>query len=81
MFIKSSFCDASTCPEVDLSFARSNFCEAGSCPEVGIELDFETGTDTVLFRDSEDPDTVVRIKPESWKTFVAGVKAGEFDLA
>jgi hypothetical protein len=71
-FVKSSFCDASTCPEV--GYVKSSFCDSNSCPEI------HTTEDVVLFRDSEDPDTVVKIKPESWRTFVAGVKAGEFDV-
>lgn len=72
MWVRASDCDSNTCPEVQ--FIKASGCEAGSCPEVG----YEGGT--ILFRDSEDPDTVVKVKPQSWQLFLAAVKRGEFDL-
>ena len=37
--------------------------------------------DTMLVRDSKDPDgAILRFTTAEWNAFVAGVRAGEFDL-
>jgi hypothetical protein len=58
-------------------FRKSTFSGASNanCVEVGFE------TSAVLMRDSKDKDgPVLRFTVEEWKAFLAGVKAGEFDL-
>lgn len=54
---------------------RSSRCEGGACVEVAF-------TDAgVLVRDGKDPDgPVLRFTREEFAAFVAGCKAGEFDL-
>lgn len=43
-------------------------------------VEFAPGWDGVGLRDSKDPDGPrLRFAVESWRTFVAGVAAGEFD--
>jgi hypothetical protein len=59
-------------------FRKSSFSGASNpaCVEVGFE------TSAVLMRDSKDSGgPVLRFTVNEWKAFVAGVKAGEFDLA
>jgi hypothetical protein len=59
-------------------FRKSSFSGASNpaCVEVGFE------TSAVLMRDSKDRGgPVLRFTVAEWKAFVAGVKAGEFDLA
>lgn len=70
-FRTSSFCEGASCAEV--GFEKSSFCDAGVCAEV------HRG-DTVLMRNNQNPDVVVEFDHDEWKAFVAGVKAGEFDL-
>jgi len=56
-------------------FTRSSYCHSGACVEVA------QYSDLISIRDSKDPDgTALHFTPEEWKAFVAGVKAGEFDL-
>lgn len=58
------------------SWRTSSYCSVGSCVEVGWQPD-----GTVALRDTKD-----RARPphvytaREWADFVAGVKAGEFDL-
>jgi hypothetical protein len=53
----------------------SSFCSAGGC--VGARLD----GDDVVVSDRTHPDRpALRFRREEWIAFVAGVKAGEFDL-
>jgi hypothetical protein len=58
--------------------SRSNGSGGNQCVEV--DLDAETGA--VLVRDSKDPITGCRLRftDAEWDAFIAGVKAGEFDL-
>jgi hypothetical protein len=59
-------------------FRKSTF--SGSSNPACVEVGFVTSE--VLMRDSKDPrGPVLRFTVEEWKAFVAGVKAGEFDLA
>jgi hypothetical protein len=58
-------------------FRKSSFSGSSNpnCVEVGFE------TSAVLMRDSKDRNgPVLRFTVNEWKAFVAGVKAGEFDL-
>ena len=76
MFKKSSFCIGGLgCVEVKLpEFKRASGCGIGTCAEAAV------GGEMVLMRQSEHPDTVVSFASEEWRAFIAGVKAGEFDL-
>jgi hypothetical protein len=59
-------------------FRKSSFSGASNpaCVEVGFV------TSAVLMRDSKDQDgPVLRFTVAEWEAFLAGVKAGEFDLA
>ena len=53
---------------------KSSYCGSGSCVEVA------KGTETILLRDAKDSDSpVLAFTPSEWASFVAGVRAGEFD--
>jgi len=56
------------------AWRRSTKCESGSCVEVA-ELDLEN----VGLRNSNIPELSISLGVESWREFVAGVRAGEFD--
>lgn len=57
------------------SFRKSSFCANATCVEVA------TGGEAVVIRDGKDPDGLVYGFPvESWRAFVRGAKAGEFDV-
>jgi hypothetical protein len=59
-------------------FRKSSYSGAGNpnCVEVGFV------TTEILMRDSKDVDgPVLHFTPDEWSAFIAGVKAGEFDLA
>jgi uncharacterized protein DUF397 len=61
-----------------IEFKVSSFCNLGGCVEVG------QGPDgSVVVRDAKDPQrsTSLVFDRTEWAAFVAGVKAGEFDLA
>jgi len=53
------------------AFLKSAGCEAGACVEVAVG-------DTVLVRNSDKPDKVLAFSREEWRTFVEGVRLGEF---
>lgn len=46
---------------------------SGNCVE------FATEGDVVWLRDSRDPETMLAFSADDWQTFLAGVKAGDFD--
>jgi hypothetical protein len=53
----------------------SRSANAGCCVEVA------ANADGIGVRDSKTPDrAILRFDPASWSGFLAGVKAGEFDL-
>jgi Domain of unknown function (DUF397) len=55
------------------SYSTSN---GGNCIEVAV-----VPPSAVAVRDSKDPDgPKLAFTPDDWRAFVAGVKAGEFDL-
>jgi hypothetical protein len=61
---------------VEVAFAKSSHTSNGNCVEVeGLPEGW------VAVRDGDRPNEVIRISPESWRAFVAGVKDNEFDLA
>jgi hypothetical protein len=55
------------------AWRRSTKCEAGSCVEVA-NLDQRVG-----MRNSTQPEMSLAFSVESWREFVAAVRAGEFD--
>ncbi|WP_433557597.1 DUF397 domain-containing protein [Pseudonocardia xinjiangensis] len=61
-----------------IQYQISSYCTGGGCVEVG-----RTPDGPVVVRDSKDPErgTSLVFTREEWTAFVAGVKAGEFDLA
>ncbi|MEV4536075.1 DUF397 domain-containing protein [Asanoa sp. NPDC049518] len=56
-------------------FRRSSRCEASNCVEVA------TAGDGAILRNSTAPDTQLTFEAASWRGFIAGVAAGEFDLS
>ena len=54
----------------------SSFCSDGSC--VGIAIDPDGEVSVVDTKSADGP--ALRFTPAEWAAFVAGVKAGEFDL-
>jgi hypothetical protein len=59
-----------------IDFQVSSYCSYGNCVEVGRSAD-----GVVLVRDSKNRAQALAFTDEEWAAFVAGVKAGEFDLA
>lgn len=58
-----------------MTWVRASFCNIGGCVEV------EQGKDEVRMRDGKDADSpVLAFTHDEWAAFMAGVKAGEFDL-
>lgn len=55
-------------------YAVSTFCSEGGC--VGVALD----PGEVRVVDTKTDGNALRFTPAEWAAFVAGVKAGEFDL-
>ena len=59
-----------------IEFRVSSFCSFGNCVEVG-----RNDEGAVLVRDTKDrAQQALTFTDEEWVAFVAGVKAGEFDL-
>lgn len=52
---------------------QSTSCGGGSCIEV-----MQTIDGAILFRDSNDRDTVLVFNEQEWDAFIAGVKENEF---
>jgi hypothetical protein len=58
-------------------FASSSFCSKGACVEVG-----RSSEGVILVRDAKNRSRpALGFTGEEWATFIAGVKAGGFDLA
>jgi len=64
-------------PARDLAVRISSFCSDGNCVGVAIGADEVRVVDTK----SGDDQQALRFTLAEWAAFVAGVKAGEFDLA
>lgn len=59
-----------------LRWWKSSWSDTQNCVEVAI-----VEASQVFMRDSKVPDgPVLEFDPIAWETFVAGVRAGEFDL-
>jgi hypothetical protein len=57
-------------------FRTSSFCTGGGCVAVG-----RTPEGDVALRDSKEQDgPVLRFTRDEWRAFLAGARAGEFDL-
>lgn len=70
---RSPFCAESSCVEVQ--FRRSSFCADSTCVEVVVEQR------EVRVRDSKNTlQAPLVFTADEWSAFVAGVKAGEFDI-
>jgi hypothetical protein len=60
-----------------IEFRVSSFCSFGNCVEVG-----RSPEGSVVVRDTKDrTQQPLTFTDEEWTAFVAGVKAGEFDIA
>ena len=97
MFRKSSHSQTTvTCVEVDTDFTPSSRCDTSACVEVAYtKASISTGNGNcvevgrcscpggvVLVRDSKDKTgPVLSFNATAWTAFVAGIRAGEFDLA
>lgn len=57
-----------------MDWASSSRCEANKCVEV------QMLGDVILVRPSTHPELQIAFTPDEWEAFIAGVKAGEFDL-
>jgi hypothetical protein len=89
----SSYTTNGSCVEVHMHWRKSSHSEESGCVEVGVaRTSSHTGNGDcveveglpegwIAVRDNERPDEVIRVRPESWRAFVAGVKDNEFDLA
>jgi hypothetical protein len=53
---------------------KSSRCDTSACVEIA------TAGDAVLMRNSTIALDVLRLEVENWRSFVAGVKGGDFDL-
>ena len=59
-----------------IDFRTSSYCSIGGCVAVGRSSD-----GGVLVRDTKKPEQPpLEFDADEWAAFVAGVKAGEFDL-
>lgn len=72
-FKKSGACGTGCCVEVDLAAQAPNMGIAG------FSSDTDIGKEGVSLRKSKNPDIVIFFSDSEWKTFVVGVKLGEFD--
>lgn len=57
----------------ELSWTRSSFCESNGCVEVAIDHG-------VTYVKADHGPEILVFTAEEWQAFIAGVKAGEFDL-
>jgi hypothetical protein len=58
----------------NLTWRTSGRCGSGACVEVAQDAG------AIYLRDSTDPAARLVFSHEEWKSFAAGVKAGEFDV-
>ena len=93
MWVKSSKCEGGSCVEVNVNWVKSTKCEQGACVEVAWDKSTKCDTNacvevatvgedlpTVGVRNSRLPGEVVWFDRDEWTAFIAGVKAGEFDI-
>jgi hypothetical protein len=56
------------------AWRKASFCASGECVEVAQQ------NGMIVVRDSKEPSGwKLNYTPEEWRTFVRGIKAGEFD--
>lgn len=58
---------------------RSTYCLEGGCVEVNV-VSAAVFKELVEVRQTDNPDLVLRFTRREWTAFIAGAKAGEFDL-
>lgn len=60
-----------------IEFRISSYCTLNGCVEVGVRPD-----GSAVVRDAKDTTRAVtqECPPQAWSAFLAGVRAGEFDL-
>jgi len=64
-----------------MKWTRSSRCDNGHCVEVSLAVDPALdGQTLVAVRNSRIPGEIAWFTPIEWAEFVAGVKAGDFDL-
>ena len=76
VFRSSSKCVNDGCVEVSGQFHKSSFSGGDGCVETAV-------SDAHVFvRDSKQGNAspILKFTPDEWNAFIAGVKAGEFDL-
>jgi hypothetical protein len=56
------------------SWRKSSRCEGGHCVEVALR------DGDVAMRNSTVPDLQLQLSAEAWRSLVAGLRAGEFDI-
>lgn len=61
-------------PQRQATWRRSSFCDTSACVEI-VALD-----EGMALRDSADPQRTLQFSRDDWMTFIAGVRAGDFDL-
>lgn len=62
-----------TAPGVLVAWRRSSYCASSECVEVA------THAGRILIRDTKSDASPLVYTREEWESFVAGIKAGEFD--
>lgn len=72
MWVKSSFSQSDAC--VELSWQKSS----KSNPS-GNSVEVAGDSESVLIRESDQPNQWIKTTPEKLRAFIDGVKAGEFD--
>lgn len=76
----------------EIQWRKSSYSQGnGNCVQVGwTKSSFSNGSsacvevrgddDAIYLRESDDPDMIVTTSRAKWEAFLAGAKAGEFDL-
>lgn len=81
---RAAACPSGDCVQVKGEWHKSSASGTTACVEVaeGRVLKNADDLDHVLVRDSKlgDKSPVLHFTPAEWRAFIAGVKAGEFDL-
>lgn len=64
-----------------MAFRKSTRCGSSACVEVDTALDLDAREVFFRVRDSKNPDgPVLTFDLNEWRSFVSGMKAGEFDV-
>jgi len=58
-----------------MEWIKSSYCDANSCAEMATD-----GPDVIYLRNSREPDKMVAFSGDEWRDFIAGARAGEFDV-